>query len=81
MSFTSVDNVIDLIENLIKSCWPIADSIQTPFKCLTYYEAMDKYGSDKPDLRSNIEIKLLSKNDSDYVYMFVVPQEYVNISN
>ena len=83
MSFTSIDHVIDLIENLLVTCWPIAEEkpqIVAPFKRIDYQTAMDKYGCDKPDLRSNIEItQLTNENESpDHLgyYMLVIPQEY-----
>ena len=85
MSFTSIDHVIDLIENLLIRCWPVAEEkcqIVAPFKRLDYYTAMEKYGCDKPDLRSDIEIKqLMSQNESPdgrNYFVLVIPQEYVS---
>ncbi|MEB3288036.1 MAG: aspartate--tRNA ligase [Vampirovibrionales bacterium] len=52
MSFVSMEDVIALVEGLLKEVFAVAGvSIQAPFNRITWHEAMDKYGSDKPDLR------------------------------
>ena len=53
MSFISQEDIIDLIERLLKKLWKdvLNVDIKIPFKRLTYQEAMKKYNSDKPDLR------------------------------
>ena len=57
MSFVQQDDVIELGEQLAKEIWAlIGVELTTPFPRLTYAEAMDAYGSDKPDLR--FEVKL-----------------------
>jgi len=59
MSFVQRDDVLDLIENLMTGLVPaVSDKrIQdTPFPRLTYKEAMDRYGSDKPDRRFGLEL-------------------------
>ena len=57
MSFVDQEDVIELGEALAKEIWSlIGVELSTPFPRLTYAEAMDGYGSDKPDLR--FEVKL-----------------------
>ena len=57
MSFVQQDDVIELGEQLAREIWAlIGVELTTPFPRLTYAEAMDAYGSDKPDLR--FEVKL-----------------------
>ena len=57
MSFVEQDDVIELGEQLAREIWAlIGVELTTPFPRLTYAEAMDAYGSDKPDLR--FEVKL-----------------------
>lgn len=58
MSFVEVDDVIDVNEGLIKKVFKeILDvDVETPIKRMPYKEAMEKYGSDKPDLRFGMEI-------------------------
>ena len=53
MSFMEVDEILELMEGLIAYIFKgaLGKDIQIPFKRLTWDEAMDKYGSDKPDLR------------------------------
>lgn len=86
MSFTSIDHVISLVEDLLVSCWPVAEErcqIVAPFRRMHYSTAMEKYGCDKPDLRSDIEITPLlvgSTDDERCHFLFVIPQEYVSCS-
>jgi aspartyl-tRNA synthetase len=57
ISFAHVDLVFGLIEPLIVEIFKeIGVSVQTPFKRISYADAMAKYGSDKPDLRFGMEI-------------------------
>jgi aspartyl-tRNA synthetase len=62
MSFIGVEDIIDLNERLIQKVFKdILDyNVVTPFQRITYKEAMEKYGSDKPDLRFGMEIRDLS---------------------
>lgn len=57
MSFVDQDDVIGLAEEIVVALWRlIGYEIPTPIPRMTYKEAMEKYGSDKPDLRFDIEI-------------------------
>ncbi|KYH30099.1 MULTISPECIES: aspartate--tRNA ligase [Clostridium] len=58
LSFVDMEDVIDLNERLIQRVFKeVANvEIQLPIQRITYKEAMDKYGSDKPDLRFGMEI-------------------------
>jgi aspartyl-tRNA synthetase len=58
MSFVEVDDVIAVNEGLIKKVFKeVLDvEVQTPIKRMPHREAMEKYGSDKPDLRFGMEI-------------------------
>lgn len=57
MSFVSQEDVLNLIENmtveLIKTVFPEKKIQSLPFPRLTYKEAMEKYNSDKPDIRKD----------------------------
>ncbi|HEX8697403.1 MAG TPA: aspartate--tRNA ligase [Myxococcaceae bacterium] len=57
MSFVTQDDVFTIIEGLIKRLWKeILDiDVPTPFMRMDFYESMDKYGNDKPDLRFGLE--------------------------
>lgn len=58
LSFTSRDSIMQLVEELLRYCWPKElTKIQTPFPRLTYKEAMESYGSDKPDTRFDFLVK------------------------
>ena len=58
MSFIEQDDVIAVNEALIKKVFKdvVNEEVQLPIRRITYKEAMDKYGSDKPDLRFGMEI-------------------------
>lgn len=52
LSFTSRDDIMQLIEETLRYSWPKhLPKLQTPFRRITYEEAMEKYGTDKPDTR------------------------------
>ena len=57
MSFVEENDVVNIIENLMKYVFEKQNvKIKTPFKRITHKEAMNKYGSDKPDLRFGMEL-------------------------
>lgn len=57
MSFVDQDDVIALAEEILVALWKlIGFDISTPIPRMTYNEAMRLYGSDKPDLRFDIQI-------------------------
>lgn len=58
MSFVQMDDVIAVVEPLVQELFRAAGiSVAIPFLRLPYQEAMDRYGSDKPDLRFDCEIR------------------------
>ncbi|MFL0247381.1 aspartate--tRNA ligase [Candidatus Clostridium stratigraminis] len=63
MSFIEQDDVIAMNEGLIKKVFKdVLDvEVQTPIKRMPYRIAMEKYGSDKPDLRFGMEIVNISE--------------------
>lgn len=57
MSFVEQDDVLALAEEIVGALWRlVGHDIPTPLPRVTYAEAMAKYGSDKPDLRFDLEI-------------------------
>jgi aspartyl-tRNA synthetase len=61
MSFARPDSVFGLIEPLMRDVFAvIGRQIETPFRRMSYAEAMATYGSDKPDLRPGMPIQDLS---------------------
>lgn len=62
LSFASEDTVIEINEGLLKRVFKdvLNVDLKTPFRRLTWTDAMDNYGSDKPDLRFDLIIKDIS---------------------
>lgn len=62
LSFVDVDDVIEVNERLLAALWKeiMGVEVQIPFPRMTYAEAMDRYGSDKPDTRFGMELKNVS---------------------
>ncbi len=58
MSFIDREDIYALIEGLIKRVWKIALNIDipTPFKRLSFEDALNRYGIDKPDTRFGMEL-------------------------
>lgn len=58
MSFIDADDIMDMTEGLIRHVFKGALGVNLPekFQRMTWDEAMDKYGSDKPDLRFGMEL-------------------------
>ena len=62
MSFVEEDDVMSLMEVLLSDVFKAVKGmeLQRPFPRLTYHEAMDRFGSDKPDTRFGLELKDIS---------------------
>ncbi|KAK9328944.1 tRNA synthetases class II-domain-containing protein [Lipomyces starkeyi] len=63
MSFVKASDVQDIVESILVRLWKEIKGVELrhPFKRLRYVEAMSRYGIDKPDLRSDMEIYDLSE--------------------
>jgi aspartyl-tRNA synthetase len=62
MSFVDRDDILEINEKMIAELFEktIGIKVETPFERITYKDAMDKYGSDKPDLRFGLELNDIS---------------------
>ena len=57
MSFVEQDDIIELGEAIVANIWKlIGVDLPTPFPRMSYAEAMARFGSDKPDLRFDLEL-------------------------
>lgn len=63
LSFVDVDDVIDVNERLLQKLFSevLGINISLPIPRLTWKEAMDRFGSDKPDTRFGMELKDVSE--------------------
>ena len=77
MSFVDQDDIIALTEDLIAAIWLlIGYQVPATFPRITYAESMERYGSDKPDLRFETEITDLTAYFADTPFR-VFQAEYV----
>lgn len=62
LSFVDIDDVIDVNEKLLQKLFKetIGIDVALPIQRMTWQEAMDRYGSDKPDTRFGMELKNVS---------------------
>ncbi|MCZ2812859.1 aspartate--tRNA ligase [Modestobacter sp. VKM Ac-2979] len=66
MSFVDRDDVLAIAEDVIRALWQELASYTVPeIPRMTYREAMDRFGSDKPDLRFGIELTELTSYFAD----------------
>lgn len=77
MSFVDTEDVFEVVEGLMKKLLKeVKDyDLETPIPRLTFNEAMEKYGSDKPDLRFGLEMITLNetvKNSGFRVFKDVI---------
>jgi aspartyl-tRNA synthetase len=58
MSFVDVDDVIEVTEGVLKAVFKTAlgKDVETPFPRMSFREAMERYGTDKPDTRFGLEL-------------------------
>jgi aspartyl-tRNA synthetase len=62
MSFIDVEDIIKVNEHMLKYLWKEIKGVDVAaIPRMTFQEAMDRYGSDKPDVRFGMEIKDLAK--------------------
>jgi len=69
MSFVNQEEVMEITEGLMKELFAVGNiEVPAKIKRMSYQEAMDRFGSDKPDLRFAMELKDLSEavKDSDF---------------
>jgi aspartyl-tRNA synthetase len=61
MSFVGQDDITALSERVVAAVWKlVGHDVASPISRMTYREAMDRYGSDKPDLRLRSELTELT---------------------
>ncbi|HEX9757295.1 MAG TPA: aspartate--tRNA ligase [Nitrospiria bacterium] len=62
MSFIQEEDILSLMEDLVSTVFRETKGIELdrPFQRISYHQALNRYGTDKPDLRFGLEIKDLS---------------------
>lgn len=68
-SFVDQEDIIDLGERIVEAVWNLIDvKVPRPIERITYQDAMEKYGSDKPDLRFGLELTELTDYFKDTTF-------------
>lgn len=80
MSFVTEKDIQDNVEHMLAYVWKnvYGEELQVPFPRISYLEAMEKYGSDKPDLRYNLHLIKLSdelKNTNYGIFKKVITED------
>jgi aspartyl-tRNA synthetase len=59
MSFVEKENIMQIVEGMMKKVFKevLNEDINTPFERLSFQESIERYGTDKPDLRFGLELK------------------------
>ena len=62
LSFVDVEDILEINEGLMKRIFKdvLGKELKTPFERMSYKEAMERFGSDKPDIRFGMEIQNIS---------------------
>lgn len=62
LSFVDVDDILEINEGLFKRLFKdvLGKELETPFQRMSYTDAMNNYGSDKPDIRFDMKIQDIS---------------------
>ena len=70
MSFVDSKDIQDMIEGMVSYIWKglYGTDLQTPFPHIGYRDAMERFGSDKPDMRYGLEFKTLTDAVRDVPY-------------
>ncbi|MGV8845562.1 aspartate--tRNA ligase [Tessaracoccus sp.] len=69
MSFVDQDDVIEVAEAVLTEVWALkGHELKTPFPRLTFADSMNRYGSDKPDLRFDLELSELTDLFADTAF-------------
>lgn len=82
MSFCNQEDVIKVAEDLIEAMFKACDiEVKAPFNRMPYSEAMEKYGSDKPDMRYGLEmvdvIDIFERCDNE-IFTNIAKKPHVN---
>ncbi len=67
LSFVDVEDVLDVNERLLASLFEeiLGEKVELPIPRMTWQEAMDRYGSDKPDIRFGMELTDVTETVKD----------------
>ena len=81
MSFVDEEHIRDMVEKLIVTVFDKVNStkMEAPFPILSYEESMNRFGTDKPDLRYSVEIQNFKKFSDQSDFQAFKSSESVNM--
>ena len=81
MSFVDEEHIRDMVEKLIVTVFDKVNGtkMETPFPILSYEESMNRFGTDKPDLRYSVEIQNFKKFSDQSDFQAFKSSESVNM--
>lgn len=70
MSYVTIDDVFGVVEEMMRRLFKnvLDEDVKIPFERFSYQQVMDRYGSDKPDIRYSLEIVDLSEQLRDTAF-------------
>lgn len=78
MSFVDQDDVLEETEKVLKNIWALIDyDLPTPIQRMPFLEAMERFGTDKPDLRFGLELVNLTEFFKDTPFRLFASAPYV----
>ncbi len=82
MSFCKEEDVMKVAEDVVKAAFGAAGyEINPPFKKMKYHDAMEKYGTDRPDLRYGLEmteVADLFEDSTNEIFSTIASNKYLN---
>ena len=82
MSFCKEEDVMRVAEDVVKAAFDAAGyQINPPFRKMKYHDAMEKYGTDRPDLRYDLqmtEVADLFEDSTNEIFSTIASNKYLN---
>lgn len=72
LSFTNRDEIMELVEDLFQYFWPsFVPALPKRFKRISYVEALELYGTDKPDTRYKFTVGVFARILENFCSIFI----------
>ncbi|VDD82799.1 unnamed protein product [Mesocestoides corti] len=82
-SFVNREDIYEVVEAALTATWSVVckynnydESLETPFPRMSFDEAMQRYGTDKPDVRFEMELEDSYDSEASPFAFFIIPANY-----